>query len=421
MIKRIVLAAVLLLPSLAAAQTQYGRIQTDQITNKSVISITGATPDVSQGNVFKTANGATTTVTNFLGGVASQRITIICGDTNTTIQNGASIVTASGSDITCTLNQTADFIYDAAQAKWVQVSGGSSGGGSANPAGSNGDFQCKNGSNLAACSINDNGTDITASKNFSFSGPNPTIDVSNYGTYYREAFNVPTTTTGSITSGTTTLTLAAASNFANGQGVRVNFAGPATTLTTPTAGTCTVKGILNGATPYAYTVRLEDINGAMTAAGSACSTSSGAATLGANSVTVSSATRSGGVTTYTTSVNHNFQSGRTVEITGFTGSLNNFNGVKVIASTPTGNTFTVNESAMPDATDSSGGTAKVIARIEVTWGPTGSSVQTGVVRAWIYRDGTLVGSSPGMDPVYEDIGNDIGALQSPYGYVPTSS
>src|SRR5690348_15110469 len=163
MIKRLIFA-LLLLPTFAAAQTQYGRIVTDRVSNKSVIVITGATPDVSSGNVFKTNNGGATTITNFLNGVDSQHITVICGDINTTIQNNAAIVTASGADITCTLNATADFVYDASQTKWVQVSGGVSGGGGGGlPAGVNGDIQMKNGSLFAAAGANDNGTTFSVS------------------------------------------------------------------------------------------------------------------------------------------------------------------------------------------------------------------------------------------------------------------
>jgi len=56
---RILVSILLLLcPFTLRAQTSYGRIQTDRISNKQIIIITGATPDVSNGNVFKTNNGA---------------------------------------------------------------------------------------------------------------------------------------------------------------------------------------------------------------------------------------------------------------------------------------------------------------------------------------------------------------------------
>jgi len=131
---------LLLCPFTLRSQTSYGRIQTDRIANKRTIIITGATPDVSNGNVFKTNNRAKTTITNFLNGVDSQVITINCGETNTTIQNNANIVTSNAADITCTVNKAQDFTYDAAQVKWVQKGGN---GGGANPVGSNLDLQYK--------------------------------------------------------------------------------------------------------------------------------------------------------------------------------------------------------------------------------------------------------------------------------------
>jgi len=139
---RILVSILLLLcPFTLRAQTSYGRIQTDRISNKQIIIITGATPDVSNGNVFKTNNGAPTTITNFLGGVDSQVITVNCGETNTTIQNGSNIVTSTGSNITCALNKVYGFIYDVAQAKWIQNSTGGTG----NPGGGVNDVQVNNG------------------------------------------------------------------------------------------------------------------------------------------------------------------------------------------------------------------------------------------------------------------------------------
>jgi hypothetical protein len=42
-----------LFPSIAHAQTSYGRIVTNRISNKATILISGATPDVSDGKAFK--------------------------------------------------------------------------------------------------------------------------------------------------------------------------------------------------------------------------------------------------------------------------------------------------------------------------------------------------------------------------------
>src|SRR5207244_3568114 len=184
---RILVSILLLLcPFTLRAQTSYGRMHTDRISNKQTIIITGATPDVSNGNVFKTNNGAPTTITNFLNGVDSQVITVNCGETNTTIQNNTSIVTSTAADITCTVNKAQDFTYDAAQAKWVQKSGGNAGGGGAPPLGNNGDLQSKNGSLFQAASINDNSTlpgVVIVGRGMVFGGPDPYVDIRNYGGY----------------------------------------------------------------------------------------------------------------------------------------------------------------------------------------------------------------------------------------------
>lgn len=69
---------------------------------ESVISFSSgdATPDVSNGNMFKTANGAPTSITDFDGGVEGQRITIVVDDANTDFTNGASLVLNGGANWT---------------------------------------------------------------------------------------------------------------------------------------------------------------------------------------------------------------------------------------------------------------------------------------------------------------------------------
>jgi hypothetical protein len=53
--------------------------------------------------------------------VDSQGIAVICGDTNTTIQNNSTIATSSGTDIVClAVNQSQDFVYSLVQSKWIQ-------------------------------------------------------------------------------------------------------------------------------------------------------------------------------------------------------------------------------------------------------------------------------------------------------------
>lgn len=165
------LLLLLLFPSLTLAQTQHdridarGQVKTDKFVNRATILLTGATPDVSNGNVFKTNNGSVVTVTNFLNGADTQLITVNCGDANTTIQNNANIVNTSGADFACGVNKTISYIYDAAQVKWIQSGTGAAGGGGGGSPGAPGNsLQKNNGSGgFSASGISDSGSLITFS------------------------------------------------------------------------------------------------------------------------------------------------------------------------------------------------------------------------------------------------------------------
>jgi len=78
-----------------------------------------ATPNVSAGNVFNCTNASPTTITNFLGGSTGQTITITFQDGNTTIQNNANIVTASGADYNPGNNTSMSLVYDGSN--WNEV------------------------------------------------------------------------------------------------------------------------------------------------------------------------------------------------------------------------------------------------------------------------------------------------------------
>lgn len=103
----------------------------------------------------------------------------------------------------------------------------------------------------------------------------------------------------------TVATLSAASTFKNGDGVNVIGAGPACTLSTPAAPTVTtvlaqvmtgtgqnVPG-LTGATPYNYKVVARDEAGCLTAASPVGSIATGPVSLGSQSVSITSSSRSG--------------------------------------------------------------------------------------------------------------------------------
>ncbi|HUL16951.1 MAG TPA: hypothetical protein VLV88_13215 [Terriglobales bacterium] len=257
-------------------------------------------------------------------------------------------------------------------------------------------------------------------------GPNPEIDLSRYGAYY-STLPMPQTT-GGIGSGGTTLTLASAQDFANGQGLVVYGAGPLPTISTPPTPTVTPTGILNGTTTYSYQVIAEDYYGGLTAASAAGSTSVGAANLGVTQVTLASASRANGVNTYTSTVNHNLQSGIPVAICQFTGGTgcpgspnDTFNGIFVIASTPSGTTFTTDTASTYPATTETSGTpyAEVLACNKLSFS---SYSGTGTLRYWIYRSKnggaySLAGVAQGLDPYFVDCG--VSTPTAP-GYVPST-
>jgi len=339
--KRILITLLLLAsPAVLRAQTSYGRIQTDRISNKQTIIITGATPDVSNGNVFKTNNGAPTTITNFLNGVDSQVITVNCGEANTTIQNNVNIVTSVAADIVCTLNKAQDFTYDAAQTKWVQKSGGAvSGGGS--PSGNNGDLQSKNGSLFGAASINDNSTlpgVVSVGRPTAFAGPDPYVDIRNYGGYLTASSATATTTNGSAT-----VSLSAASNFRNGEYATIWNAGAACSLSTPGTPTVTPStnpgGVFNtipgptGSNTNGYKVIAVSATGCYTAA-SPEGTTNTAATLGLSGAVITAVTASGSIATATTSGPHGFVAGEMIYVQNNNFFFGIFEGFTQISSVP---------------------------------------------------------------------------------------
>lgn len=414
--KKLLALLLCLFPSIVGAQTATGRIAAsgqstfDSIANTQTVTMVGATPSVGLGNVFKTANVGATNVTNFLNAHDSQVIQVNCGDVLTTIVNGATIITSTGSNITCTLNSVYTFIFDAAQGAWVQTKSVGSGGGSS--VGNQFKLQVSNGAGgFAAGATTDNGTTLTVNEDAANCGPNPSFDLSCFG-----ASTSTATATCSITSGTTTLTCGA-NDFANGNGILVPLAGTTTALTTPTQPIVTPFYILNGVTTYNYQTIAEDRNGSLTAASTVGTTTTGAATLGLNTITLTSCQITSGVVTYTSSGSHNLAAGAQVDVEGFTiNILDPCNGVVIIAATPTGTTFTaIKGSGYADETNSAGSpTAKLYACNRISFA---SYSGNNTMRYWHYRNGSVVGVSVGLDPFFIDCGQTVTGIPN---YIPAS-
>jgi hypothetical protein len=187
------------------------------------------------------------------------------------------------------------------------------------------------------------------------------------------------------------------------------------TLTSPVV-TVTPNGILNGTTRYDYKVVLRDYNGALSAASPAGTTLVGAATLGANTINVSSCSRTSGIVTCTTARTHNVQVGTSVTLTGT--STGTYDGQHVVASTPTSTTFTYDAfGAADDPGPPSGGEIIVPAKNVVQW----NMQQYKTLQSFVYRSINsgayqLVGIVSGMDGAFVDWGIPGGT-----NYIPTQA
>ncbi len=76
------------------------------------------TPDVSDGNHFKTSNTLSTTITDFDGGAPGQEITIVFGDANTTVSDSGNIKLSGA--FTSTADDTLKLLYDGTY--WYETS-----------------------------------------------------------------------------------------------------------------------------------------------------------------------------------------------------------------------------------------------------------------------------------------------------------
>src|SRR5262249_16151397 len=181
---------------------------------------------------------------------------------------------------------------------------------------------------------------FTASQNFDADvhskGPNPNFDIMRYGGYVA-TFGSLQTMTCSINSGSTTLSCTSNPDFQNGHGVVVPLAGSLPTLpSAPAPGQVTPIGATNGSTSYSYQIVLEDYFGGLTAASSSGSTTTGAATLGVNSVALTGVSRVSGLDTFTCASNCNIAAGAQIQISGFAGGGGSLiNGTVVVNTTPT--------------------------------------------------------------------------------------
>ncbi len=184
-------------------------------------------------------------------------------------------------------------------------------------------------------------------------GPNPNVDITRYNaraTATNVAPMIPGIT-ASISSGQFTATLSSASTFQNGDGVNIFGAGAAHSMTPPSAptvmpsiaGAGTGTGIVmngpTGATTYNYQIVAVNKSGGLTAASAVGTTTTGAASLGARSVSITSISKSGQTNTVLTASAHGLTVGSNVNIVG-TSDNQGFGGWFIVATVPDNTHFT---------------------------------------------------------------------------------
>jgi hypothetical protein len=203
-------------------------------------------------------------------------------------------------------------------------------------------------------------------------GPNPWYDVMTFGGYTGPNYDTPTTCTISLST-PTTCTLGSALDFANGNGILVWGAGPATGLAAPQAPTVTPYW-QTGSGNYCYAIAEVDYYGGMTAAGGVGCTTTGPASFGQKtySINAMSSTGNGTTMTFTTSAAHNiptsaYHNGQwpQVELTGFGNQT--CNGAFTLTGVQSTTTFTINLGGAGTPANCTSGSVNVLPIMEVKW------------------------------------------------------
>jgi hypothetical protein len=208
---------------------------------------------------------------------------------------------------------------------------------------------------------------------FHTKGPNPSWDVTQFGGYIGPNYATPTT--GSIGSGSSTLSVASAMDFANGQGVLVLGAGPAPVIATPQAPTVTPIA-QTGSTSLSYCVVDTDWFDGRTPCSAVGSTSTGFSAFGLQSYAISGWSASNGVVTITTSAAHNIPTSRyetflwpQIEVEQGTTNSGYCEGAWTAVNVPSSTTVQITRYGVPDVTMNacSGGTLRVLPRVVLKW------------------------------------------------------
>jgi len=208
---------------------------------------------------------------------------------------------------------------------------------------------------------------------FHTQGPNPAWDVSLFGGYIGPNYNNPTT--GTISSGTNSLAVTSALDFAVAQGILVLKAGAAPVIATPQAPTVTPVA-QTGSTSLSYCIADTDWYGGRTPCSPAGSTATGVAAFGLQTYSVSGWSSTNGLVTITTSAAHNIPTAKyngqlypQVEIQSGSSNSRYCEGAFTLVAVPSSTTIQITRYGTPDATMNacSGGTLRVLPRVAVVW------------------------------------------------------
>ena len=216
----------------------------------------------------------------------------------------------------------------------------SGGGGGGSPAGVAGSVQIASASSTFAAITGfafDSPTSPTVLHepvSLSIGGPQPWADIREYGANPRFS-PIPTTTASANTGAATTVTLASAIDFQNGEGITIWSAGASTTQSTPAAPTLLANYPVHGSGAYNYQCVGTDLFGGLTAAGATLAVTTGPNTFGVGPIAISSISQTSGTVTVNFSSPINASANQHIAITGVTGGGTTFNGVWLIASAPT--------------------------------------------------------------------------------------
>ncbi len=260
-----------------------------------------------------------------------------------------------------------------------------------------------------------------------FGGPNPYYDLRKFGWYTSPTY-YKTGTTGSMSASSSTLTLASALDFANGQGLVILGAGPTPVILTPSSVTAQPVGA-TGSTTYYYCVVDEDYQNGRTACSSAGSVANAVATLGIQTYTITAGARASGVVTITAA--NTIISGSQIEVQNGSTGDHSFEGAFTTTGA-TGAAITFNQYGVSDASGTvTNGNLRVNGMVAVKWNaPTTYTV----LKHLIYRctggscalpanaaNYNLVGVAQGQDSYFLDRGFTFSATSLDNGDAPQTA